>query len=224
MLFSASVSGSSERKQDIFNHLKANDPSFCSIFSAINRGRTCWQVNDWGGRGGRGWKLATCVTIGWVLVNIKCGDKKRSFLPASYRRLSGQSPACFAKHLMSSEFALAKRITGYYFSPPFVSLLILRFPSPLLFPLWFSLSLTRQRGWGLPFSCLSIILPPSAPPVQLNWRWGDASVVPAGSARNNGGRYSWPALGSAQIELEIFHLLFSITKGVQAFLDKEPPF
>lgn len=144
-----------------------------------------------------------------------------SFLPASYSHHSGQSPACFAKHLMSSEFALAKRITEYYFSPPFVGLLILRFPSPLLSSLWFSLSLTRQRGWGSPFSCLSITPPP---PVQLNWRWGDASIVPAGSAQNNGGWYSWPALGSVQIELEIFHLLFSITKGVQAFLDKGPPF
>lgn len=154
----------------------------------------------------------------------RCEEELSTCFLTSYRRLSGQSPTCFAKHLMSSEFALAKRITGYYFSPPFVGLLILRFPSPLLSSLWFSLSLTRQRGWGPPFSCLSIISPPSAPPVQLNWRWGDASVVPAGSARNNGGWYSWPALSSAQIELEIFHLLFSITKGVQAFLDKRPPF
>lgn len=164
MLFNASASGSSERKQDIFNHLKANDPSFCGIFSVINRGRTCWQVNDGGESEGRGWKLAMCVTIGWVFVNIKCGDAKRSFLPASYRLLSDQSPACFAKHLMSSEFALSERITGYYFSPPFVGLLILRFLSPPLSSLWFSLSLTRQRGWGPPFSRLSIIPPPSAPP------------------------------------------------------------
>lgn len=34
--------------------------------------------------------------------------------------------------------------------------------------------------------------------------------------------YSWPAHSSAQIELEIFHLLFSITKGVAGFLDKGP--
>lgn len=41
VLFNASTSGSSARKQDIFNHLKANDPSFLDTFSVINRGRTC---------------------------------------------------------------------------------------------------------------------------------------------------------------------------------------
>lgn len=64
---------------------------------------------------------------------------------------------------------------------------------------------------------LTVNYTPVRLPVQLNWRLGDASAVPAGSARTMEAHIADQALGSAQIELAIFHLLFSITKRVQGF-------
>lgn len=75
----------------------------------------------------------------------------------------------------------------------------------------FSNETERQRVAFLP----PVNYPSVCPSVPLNWRWGDTNAVPVGLVRTM--QTHWPALGSAKIELEIFHLLFSITKGVQGF-------
>lgn len=71
----------------------------------------------------------------------------------------------------------------------------------------------------MPFSRLSII-PLSVPLSHLIGVGETQAPSQRAQWEQCGPRIADRALGSAKIELEIFHLLFSMTKGPRAFLDK----